>query len=255
MLFINVRWGGFSRSAHAGSGRLLFMIVWSLCLMSTSVVVDMFVFIFGPILEVVCLFSHFFHSWHHGFQISFLKRVIIELIRSTAACTIFFGVVWLVVHDIGTSPRIKWAWYLGSGWKKVFPIGSGSKLLSSCASSLVSMVVRLILVRVQISTCAVVSCSVQYRHLVDGYLGSYSFFLVAVGSLSCKTFALKVLVRHPVKVLVPPAKCPSSFHVIAVAGQSVCQRKSGLICFFSVSSCHWRMVVAWALFLIHRRGS
>ena len=93
--------------------------------------------------------------------------------------------------------------------------------MSSCTSSLVSMVVRLILVQVQISTCAVVSCSVQYRHLVDGYSGSYSFFLVTVRSLSCKTFALKVLVWHPMKVLVPPAKC-SSFHVIAVANQSVC---------------------------------
>ena len=61
--------------------------------MSTSVVVGLFVFIFGLVLEVVCLFSHFFRSWHHEFQISFLKRVIIALIRSAAACAVFFGVV------------------------------------------------------------------------------------------------------------------------------------------------------------------
>ena len=78
---------------------------------------------------------------------------------------------------------------------------------------------------------------------------------MAVGSLLCRTFDLNILVWHPRKVLVPPVICPSSFHVIAIIAQSVCQMKSGLICLVSISSCHFRMVVAWALFFIQQRRS
>ena len=90
------------------------------------------------------------------------------LISLAAACLVSFKVLLFEVQDVGTKPRIRYAWCLASGWKKVSLIGAGSRLWSSCECTFIRIVVRLILVLAHTSTWAVVSGAMQYKHLVVG---------------------------------------------------------------------------------------
>src|SRR3954466_10777670 len=103
------------------------------------------------LLAGACLFSHCLHLWHQGFQINFLKMLIMALTSFAAACLVSFKTSCLVVQDVGTRPWMREAWCVGSGWKNVLPIGSRSRLWSSCACKFMRMIVKLIFVRTQVN--------------------------------------------------------------------------------------------------------
>ena len=101
MLFIYWRVGGFSVSTQTGKGRLLLIIMLSCCWISVSKSLLVLTGICCVFVGGVCLLSHFFRSWHHGFQISFLNKLIIVLIKLAAACLVSFKVLLFEVQVLG----------------------------------------------------------------------------------------------------------------------------------------------------------
>src|SRR3954454_15851273 len=107
MLFITWKVGGFLVSIQIGRGKLLLIIVSSCCWMSISMSTLAFVIVSCLLLAGACLFSHCLRSWHQGFQINFLKRLIMALTSFAAACLVSFKTSCLVVQAVGTRPRMR----------------------------------------------------------------------------------------------------------------------------------------------------
>lgn len=151
----------------------------------------------------------------------FLNALIIILSKSMMAFSHSEFRPMVTVHFAGTSSLMKSAWTLWSEFRIVFwyPYMLIVWLASSIRFS--SIIDKLTVVFLHMSTCWVVSSFVQYKHLVGRYFESYSFFYVIMGSLLYNTFVLNILILALMNEVLPHVIFPSLAHATIVAFQSV----------------------------------